>query len=985
MPEPTGTRPITTWARGLLPPLFLAAMIIVGACDFQLLEPPQLPRWGFSLTIPLINMTYNLSELAESDTTISQDTTTNELQIEFSGALDTTSIDSSFLEVELPAEATLIDINQSVNAPAASDVFTAVAETVQVTIRLADLLEDVGFSVSLPAGFPVTIPQLYWNSMADSPVDQEEGPYQIIDTTALVDDFEFIKRLRYVELSSTPLANRFYTNVTSDEFPVTIDTVSLTLDANPLFVVHETTALALNTNDAQTSDLASEQLGSTMSIGIHIVVPTVGAGGATIAAETDPGITLEMILAVDGVDSLAITTAQTSLIKDPPDPLALPSEIQITEGVLRSDVTAPVNQISLFNLGTDLPLDIRFQLTFPNFASTSAKTDSLTSGPPDTLRKGQPLINRDISIAGYTFHNPAGDGPVSEFEYELLVEVLEKDLVLPLDGSSLGSFLAGFEFGDANGNGKGDLHFQSIIGNFSLSFDAVNTTIQDIPTGFAGFQFGRLSLSLLLRNQIDLPVQLDLRLIGRTFEGDSMAVPINPLINYPSAPEGVGYNSDTAITLIVLDESSVSTYWLGQGGTAFKDTTVYPVGNTIVDVLNLPPDIIEVAGAAVVEGEGVVEAGKGIWGEFELIAPFAFILPQDISFLPVAPIPLAPMDEDTREQIQTALLSASLSSTVQTKFPIGGKISMLASNDTLFTLALDYLDDIAAGFSRKARTGDTTFYSDLDTVLAADGITGIEYIVFYPDREASSSITDPLQTVARRVEFYTQGDTAPAFWIGHLFDIELPPPSAFTEEGWVDTGGYAKQEIILDAERVGWIASDTTVYLKTFITLYNTSGIDSVRTIQSTNSIHFSAFITFNLASDILGEEEEPDSSEIEVTPISDMTLVLASTDTVYLDSVFVPPAGKEIKDLDLAATTSHAGIAKGTIKTLRTGGIRKYLLVTPVSPGTARITVSADDDPEDDIDPATASFLVTVQEANGESTPPVPSIHKVARHNRLW
>ncbi|MCH7520822.1 MAG: hypothetical protein IIB42_03850 [Candidatus Marinimicrobia bacterium] len=282
-----------------------------------------------------------------------------------------------------------------------------------------------------------------------------------------------------------------------------------------------------------------------MAVGIHIVLPQVGSAGTTILANTDPSITLEVILEIGGVDSLAITTARTSLLPSPPDPLPLPADIEIIEGVLRSSVIAPINQINLSGLGISLPFDILFQLTFPNFASSAAKTDSLTFGP-FTLQKGQPLINRNTSIAGYTFYNPGGGGPLTEFEYELVVEILEKDVVLPLDGSPLGSFLVEFGFGDGDGDGRGDLHFESITGNFFLEFPTVPTTINDIPTGFAGFQFGRLSLSLLLLNEIELPVSLDLDFTGSTFEGDTISVPVIADINYPGAPGAPAANGDTA-------------------------------------------------------------------------------------------------------------------------------------------------------------------------------------------------------------------------------------------------------------------------------------------------------------------------------------------------------------------------------------------------------------------------------------------------------
>ncbi len=979
----------------LLPPLFLAALIIAGACDFQLLESPELPRWGVSLTIPLVNRTYSLSELVNDSTIFESDTTNREIQIEFSGALDTTRIDSSLLEVELPASATTQTISETVDGISAGDLITMpVEENVQIVIELDQLLRDAPLvlfdSVSFPSLVDVTIPQSNWDDyVASETIDENEGPFQIIDTSTAFQDIPFIQRMRYLRLDDTPYSSKFHTTVENIGFPTSIDSIRLSLASGSLLsVTHQKNSLAKDATYNDSTDLAAEKLGSDVGFGLSVRLPQA-VGDVTIYAGDSAKIAITIGITIGGVDSLAITTARASILPDAPDPLPLPEDIAISSGVLRSAVTSPINEVSLNGLANTLPFDILFGLTFPNFTSTPAGTDSLKFGPY-TLSDGDAPINDTEVLGGYTFYNPAaGGGAIEEFQYEVLAEVVAEDIALPLDGTPLGTFQVGIEFGDGDNNGKGDLHFSEITGNFGLSFDAVNTTIENIPTGFAGFEFGRLSLNLHLYNQIRLPVALDLRLVGRTLEGDSVVVPINALINYPDAPGAPANNGDTAYTIIVIDEEGVSTYWVPEGDTSIVnawDSTITAAngGQTIVEVLNLPPDIIAVAGAAVVEGEGVVEVGKGIWGGFELIAPFAFILEQDISFLPVAPIPLAPMAEDTREQIRTALLSASLTSRAQTNCPIGGKISMLAADTTLFTLALDYLDDIVAGIPTAARTGDTTVYASLDSVLAADSIFSIDQIVFYPESPAAGQGVSPLYTRAKKVEFYTTGGDT--FWIGHLFDMEIPLPKAVNDRGWVTTPGDTTQVIALDAERIMWLASDTTVYLKTFITLY---GADGIRTIQSTNWIKFAAFITFNLASDIFSAEEEPDSSEIEVQSIPTMTLVTSSDTTVYLDSVFTPPEGVEVKDLDLAATTSHAGIATATIRTIRTGDtVRKVLRVTGIGPGIARITVSADDDPDDDIDPVTTSFLVTVQPAVSESISPLPlrSIrHKVVDHPRLW
>jgi hypothetical protein len=166
------------------------------------------------------------------------------------------------------------------------------------------------------------------------------------------------------------------------------------------------------------------------------------------------------------------------------------------------------------------------------------------------------------------------------------------------------------------------------------------------------------------------------------------------------------------------------------------------------------------------------------------------------------------------------------------------------------------------------------------------------------------------------------------------------------------------------------------MYLKTFITLYGSPG---VRTIQTSNSIHFAAFFTFNLASDIFQASVEVDSSEVGVLAVDDITVQLDSTTSVDLDSAFVPPEGSDISDLEISSTSSHSGIATTTLRTVRTGdGIQKLVLVKGIGLGTASITVSADDDPDDDTDPAQASFQVTVIDTIGPaSVAGRPEIHE--------
>ena len=341
-------------------------------------------------------------------------------------------------------------------------------------------------------------------------------------------------------------------------------------------------------------------------------------------------------------------------------------------------------------------------------------------------------------------------------------------------------------------------------------------------------------------------------------------------------------------------------------------------------------------------------------------------MPNDIVFLPANPIELPAMDPDTRETVQNALLGASLTVSTLMDIPIGGSIAMLVSDTTLFSLALDKLDDIAAGIPTAARTGDTTVYDNLNDVLAADSITGISHIVFIPEETLAGGITDPTETRAKKVEFYTNlTDTEPAFFIGRLFQLTLPGPRSVNSAGHVTEPGDTTETLSLDAERVGWIASDTTLYMNPLITF---NGSSSVRTFRSSDSIRISAFITFNISSEFLSPALPLDSSQIIVTPLdSAITLTVGEADTVDLADLF-ELSGVPVVKMEVEVASSHSGIV--VARRFDSGGT-KVVRVEAIGPGAAKITVTADDDGDDNIPAAETSFLVIVSAPS--ATPPRP------------
>ncbi len=576
----------------MLPGALLAVAILVGACDFKLLESPEMPRWGVSITLPLINQNYPFNAVADS-VTIFEDTTSKELQIEFSDTLQKTTISGSYLYVDLPASAENPDpVNMSVAAPSA-DNFTAVEETVTVVIALDEMLASSGVSefqnLSFPQLMDFTIDSTTWNNILTnppvSPMEQSVDSVEVVNVNDRSPPGGIIKEVRFVVLSDSDGVNKFISSVTNRDFPTRVDSISISLVSGPLDITHSQATLEPGDTFYDSTDLKSRRMGTEFSFGIRMLLPRVNTAVVTIAANTDPAIELTLRLGVGGLDSLGVTTADTTL--DPGDlpSLALPADVQITEGVFKDTTDAELNRILLSGLWSTFPFEMEFQVIFPNFANIS--TGEKVSFGPYALLPNQTAISDLALLNGHKFYNPADSTqPIDAFVYQVDVRVPEQDVVLSLEGA--GSWVFNVRFG------MKDFWFESISGIFDISFPTADTQIDNIPKGFAGFEFDRLEMKLYLHNTIQLPVFLDLSMLGLTERGDTGYVPIQSELNTPSEA------GDTAHTLIILGKQSTKTYWYELFDTVENiPESLPPVGPnaiSIVDMLTMAPYTLKCGG-----------------------------------------------------------------------------------------------------------------------------------------------------------------------------------------------------------------------------------------------------------------------------------------------------------------------------------------------------------------------------------------------------
>ena len=97
-------------------------------------------------------------------------------------------------------------------------------------------------------------------------------------------------------------------------------------------------------------------------------------------------------------------------------------------------------------------------------------------------------------------------------------------------------------------------------------------------------------------------------------------------------------------------------------------------------------------GGVVIDGEGILSPGANIWGTFTLIAPLAFVFKQPINIIPSESTPMEPMDPSTSQQIDSSLVEAALHVTITNSSPLGGNLSLLISDSTIFPLFLRFLN-----------------------------------------------------------------------------------------------------------------------------------------------------------------------------------------------------------------------------------------------------------------------------------------------------
>ncbi|SVE56631.1 uncharacterized protein METZ01_LOCUS509485, partial [marine metagenome] len=219
-----------------------------------------------------------------------------------------------------------------------------------------------------------------------------------------------------------------------------------------------------------------------------------------------------------------------------------------------------------------------------------------------------------------------------------------------------------------------------------------------MPDGFTGFEFYDIMMEIEFYNEIGVPVGLNMEMVGKKLDmDDSTSVLIETEIGAPYKDNyGCNFNEtgDTARTFITLNKDYQTTEYYCSPLDSEPSLVIVETLNSsdessnssIIDLMNFGPEVFNIGGGVVIDGPGILSPGSEVWGTFTLIAPLAFIFKQPINIIPAESTPMSPMDPSTSQQIDSALVETALNVTITNSSPLGGSLSLLISDSTIFPL-----------------------------------------------------------------------------------------------------------------------------------------------------------------------------------------------------------------------------------------------------------------------------------------------------------
>ena len=815
------------------------------SCDFESPSEFEMPTWYVDIQLPLLQERYDLEGMVDSVQIFL--TPDSGMQLVFEDTLPSTSIDPDWLEVPVGAEIVYAGTPTNISEE-------AVVTTINVSIPFASegLIDINQIPFTVPPASDRQISAEIWNNLVAN-FNEILLPDTAIDLSSFIvtDELPFITEISglMIQDDGSSDSSYFFSSITNNGMLTDVTDVRFIMltgaSTSPNTLAnHEQSTVLKNDTFTKTTTIGGQQLEESIRMLYDFDVSPHGndEDTLTISAGDSVQINCQIRIRIAGIDTAVVEIAEYNMPTELA-PVIFPSTIEIYSGIFKTGTSSGINEIVISNLRSSYPFYMDFIMDFRNFVPPPSGGDPVKV---DTaLFKDYATYSDTFRVDGYTFLNPAGaDSALSKLDIDLTVRLREQTAYMPMDGSELGNMTINVDVES--------LHFESLEANIIKSFPPSVQDIDGMPSGFSGMTFTAVQFEFDMVNQIDLPVALDVDMIGVNTIGDTSQVAVRAAIAQPS-----DYGSDSTKTIIRLSKlgTTVLSYATANASTWTDSVTTPPAEgtSTIVDLMSFNPATITVNSASRIHGEGVIVAGATIGGTYRMIAPFEVRM-DSMTFIPVARTPIDEVDHSTRNRIRSTLSHAALTTHVVNSI-VDGELSILHSNSIFFPL--DTTTEMLAIYrDTLIAHGDLFAGEDLYVVTDCEAMnldSGDVYIFNVMDD--FSKCVDGLVYLVKSSG--SSVDTLVSY-IDTLTTIILPKPTRFYGTappvyGSASTPGDTTHSSIMSAEKIRLLTDFGDHFV---VPRFRLNG-DTLAFLSTSDNIDVTSTLTFRISSTGMLEEAQ--------------------------------------------------------------------------------------------------------------------------------
>jgi hypothetical protein len=864
--------------------LFLYLLIFSLGCDFKSPQKWETPSWYLPLTIPLINKVYSFEGIVDSSI-IFADSLTNVTQIVFGDSIPESGIPDSIFNIDMSTA--------GLDAPdiGMADIAIEVAGNIDIEIPTIEAPNPV-FALLTTKGscFPQSQVGELQSALdtiepdeLDMPISFEtnesisikevivnEGKWRMAVTNDWAVPISFSFKLVNGETVDSVLYNPVfskippYTTPLPNEEPITTSNTTI-LDVTDIFNYSIIISILNEDTNCTGYECSLTSLGYDSESECLTNCPG-GSCDSYVGWTVDPAITENLTIEFSAeFDKIGSVVADVNIEAPSTDPITIgiPSMqgISITRAKLAEFTSEYPNQFQL-EISNGFIADLNMTMYFNNifnhaiYEGVDYLTDPLIV--PMIIEPGNTL-NEIIDISDkFLAYGVDSEQPVDSIEIAYEVDIASGEYTIDVVNDSIKIGMPSINSIEVT-----DLRLEYIAAvTEELGFpDMPSPPIEGIPDGFSGFEFYDTFMNFEFFNEIGVPVGLNMEFLGSNADGtETIAVDLNIEVGAPYKDNyGCTFNStgDTARTVIKINKDFQTTEYYCSPDAPEPSHTIRETfssdgsDNTgMVDLMNFAPENINVGGDVIINGKGILAPNSQIWGTFSLIVPLAFIFEQPINIIPAEPTAMEPMEPSTAQQIDSALVEVALNVTVGNNSPLGGSLSLLISDSTIFPLFLDSLT--TGSWENQIYNFNTAIWDTLEPPMVIDSI--------------SFTAIDPSSDTLKALEVKFFNDDNLQFFIGRMFELEFPRADSIEYHlGYVNPEfpNIHNSDMVIDTVRMDWVITDEPRYNIAMMT-FDSSPIQSITdtdteyiplTFQTTNTIEVQAYFTLILDTGGLGRD----------------------------------------------------------------------------------------------------------------------------------